>query len=193
MTQSGGSDAELLRAARKDPEAFAAFYRSHADWVYRWLAGQVRDPHVATDLTAETFAQALVSLGRFRGSEPGSGTGWLFGIARNLLRRYAARRAVETRARERLEIPRRGYLSDDFEEVDERIDAQALAAEIEDALGGLSPDLRETLQLRALDDLDYLEIAARTGTTEANARMRVSRALRAAGARLTSQSKEIQP
>ena len=178
------SDADLLRNAGKDADAFAVFYRGHAAWVERWLLAQVRDPHVAADLTAETFAQALVSLGRFRGRDPGDGTAWLFGIARNLLRGYAARRRVETAARNRLGIPIRDYGPDEFAAVDERLDATALAAEIAAALGSLTPQLRETLELRAVDGLPYDDIAARTGTTAANARMRVARAVRTAGARL---------
>lgn len=178
------SDADLLRNAGKDADAFAVFYRGHAAWVERWLLAQVRDPHVAADLTAETFAQALVSLGRFRGRDPGDGTAWLFGIARNLLRGYAARRRVETAARNRLGIPIRDYGPDEFAAVDERLDATALAAEIAAALGSLTPELRETLELRAVDGLPYDDIAARTGTTAANARMRVARAVRTAGARL---------
>jgi RNA polymerase sigma factor (sigma-70 family) len=178
------SDADLLRAARKDADAFAVFYRAHVAWVERWLRGQVRDPHVAADLTAETFAQALLSLARFRGREPGEGTAWLFGIARNLLRGYLARRRVETDARDRLGIAIRDYAPDEFAAADERMDASALAAEIAAAVGSLPADLRETLELRALDGLPYDEIAARTGTTAANARMRVARAVRTAGARL---------
>ena len=185
------SDADLLRAARQDADAFAAFYRGHATWVERWLRAQVRDPHVAADLTAETFAQALVSLGRFRGRNPGDGTAWLFGIARNLLRGYAARRRVETEARERLGIPIRDYGPDEFVAAEERLDASALAVEIAAAVGSLPRELRETLELRAVDGLPYDEIAARTGTTAANARMRVARAVRTASARL-ARNKEPQ-
>lgn len=184
------SDAAQLRAARKDPEAFTGFYRDHAEWLDRWFRLQTGDAHAAADLTAETFAQALVSLARFRGTEPGSGTAWVFGIARNLLRGFHARRAVDTRARERLAMPLRDYGPDEYEQADGRLDAAALAAEIEAALGGLSPDLRRTLELRAVEGLGYAEIATATGTTEASARMRVSRALRAAGARLTANDKE---
>ncbi len=184
MTQPRGSDVELVRAARKDPEAFAAFYRSHADWVYRWCLGQTRDPHVAADLTAETFAQALVSLRRFRGGEPGAGTAWTFGIARNLVRAYLVRRRVETDARERLGIPIREYEPDEFAAADERLDAAALAAEVAAAVGSLPRELRETLELRAVDGLPYEQIAARTGTTAAHARMRLVRAVRTASARL---------
>ena len=185
------SDADLLRAARKDPAAFGSFYRTHASWVDRWFRAQVRDPHVAADLTAETFAQALLSIGRFRGRHRGDGTAWVFGIARNLLRGYLTRRSVESEARERLRMPVREFAPDEFAAADERLDTAALAAEIDAAVASLPPVLRESLELRALDGLHYDEIAARTGTTPANARMRVARAIRSAGARL-GKNKELQ-
>lgn len=81
-------DLELLLAARMDPEAFGEFYRRHAVGVERWLRAQTPDRSTAADLTAETFAQALVSLKRFRGAGDEQAVGWLFGIARNLARRY---------------------------------------------------------------------------------------------------------
>ncbi len=184
------SDAALLRAARRDPEAFSAFYREHADWIDRWFRSQLGEAEAAADLTAETFAQALLSLHRFRGRESGEGTAWLFGIARNLLRRYFARRRAESEARERLGMPIRTYAPDECDAVDARLAALALRDEIEAALGSLRPELRATLELRAVEELGYEEIARRTDTTEANARMRLSRALRAAGARMTSPKKE---
>jgi DNA-directed RNA polymerase specialized sigma24 family protein len=85
------SDHELLVAARTDPEAFGEFYRRHAIGVERWLRAQTPDLATAADLTAETFAQALVSLKRFRGASDEQAVGWLFGIARNLVRRYRRR------------------------------------------------------------------------------------------------------
>lgn len=171
-------------AARRDSAAFTAFYRTHADWVYRWLVAQVGDPAVASDLTAETFAQALVALPRFRGTEPGSGTAWIFGIARNLLRRSYERRRVESKARRRLGMSISAYVPESHEEIDARLDAQALAAELEEALGGLSPELREALELRVVEGLSYEEIATATNATEVNARMRVSRALRTLAVRM---------
>jgi RNA polymerase sigma factor (sigma-70 family) len=184
------SDAELLRAARRDPAAFTAFYRMHADWVYRWFAARVRDPSVASDLTAETFAQALVALPRFRGRENGSGTAWIFGIARNLLRRSYEQRRVESKARQRLGIPVSDYVPDGYEEIDARLDAQALAVELEEALGTLGPELRQALELRVVRGLSYEEIAVATKATEVNARMRVSRALRTLAFRMRASEEE---
>ena len=47
------------------------------------------------------------------------------------------------------------------------------------ALGDLTPDQRQALELRVIDDLRFAEIAEQMSTTEPTARMRVMRALRA--------------
>ena len=185
------TDADLLRAARTDPEAFAAFYREHAEWVFRWLRMQVEDAETAMDLTAETFAQALLSLRRFRGRGRGAGTAWVFGIARNLVRRYFARRRVEVEARIRLGMPLVDYEPDEYDEAEERLDADALAEEIAAALGCLPPALRATLEARVVDGLDYSDLARAAGISEANARMRVARGLKALRARFDPKELEL--
>jgi hypothetical protein len=77
MSAVHDDDASQLRAARSDAQAFAAFYTRWAGPLHGWLRTQV-PADVATDLTAEAFAQALLGLSRFRGSEPGSGVAWLW-------------------------------------------------------------------------------------------------------------------
>ena len=84
------TDAELIRQARNDPAAFGMLYRRHAASVHSFLRGRAPD-RVAAELTAETFAQAALSLKRFRDEMDGSGLPWLYGIARNLLRTYHER------------------------------------------------------------------------------------------------------
>ena len=94
------TDAELLAAARTDPQAFREFYDRYAVWVRAWFQRQTRSETAALDLTAETFAQAWRSVKRFRDEADGSGAPWLFGIARNLLRQYHKHNRIETAARD---------------------------------------------------------------------------------------------
>ena len=64
---------------------------------------RVRDPEVAADLLAETFAVAYERRHRFK--DTGSpGGAWLYGIARKELAHYFRRRAVDRRALTRLGI-----------------------------------------------------------------------------------------
>src|SRR6266536_3552434 len=57
------TDAQLIREARRDPEAFAELYRRHAAAIHSWLRGRTPE-RIAVELTAETFAQAALSLRR---------------------------------------------------------------------------------------------------------------------------------
>jgi RNA polymerase sigma-70 factor, ECF subfamily len=169
------SDAQLIREARENPDAFAALYLRHRAALYRWLRRRASEP-VAAELTAETFAQAVLGLKRFRDEAGGSAAPWLFGIAKNLLRRYYEAKRVETRARARLGMPLRTY-DLDLDELSDRADASALAPTLASAVSGLPDGQREALELRVIDERDYGEVAASLGVTEVAARLRVMRAL----------------
>jgi RNA polymerase sigma factor (sigma-70 family) len=172
------TDAELLGAAKSDPQAFREFYDRYAVWVRVWFARQTGSESAALDLTAETFAQAWHSLRRFKDMADGSGAPWLFGIARNLLRQYHKHKRVETAARQRLGLPP-DHDADEYEAVDERVAARTMAPALAAAVRLLPPDQRAALELRVVQQLDYDEVAGRLGCSQNAARLRVSRALRA--------------
>jgi RNA polymerase sigma-70 factor, ECF subfamily len=170
------TDAELLAAAGSDARAFRRLYHRYAVPIHRFHRGRTGDVDAALDLTAETFAQAWLSRGRFRDRAAGSAGPWLFAIARNVLVTSVRRRRLEQAARERLGVlverePREA--SDDW------LDG------LDEALEALAPDLREAVELRVVDDLTYDELAARSGTTAGAARVRVHRGLKALRERLT--------
>jgi RNA polymerase sigma factor (sigma-70 family) len=184
MPARAPDDATLLRTARKDPDAFGAFYRLHALLVYRWFVLRVdHDRPTAAELTAETFAEALRSLPRFRGRVAGDGTAWLFGIARNLAREHHRTRRVRDNARRRLAIPVPAY-DGALEAAEERIDAELLNETLEEALQALPTAQREAVWLRIVRELEYPQIAAATKSSEQAARLRVFRGLRALRSRL---------
>ena len=139
------SDAWLLVAARSDPEAFCEVYERHYAPIRSWFLARVRDDSVALDLTAETFAQALRGLHRFRDEANGSAAPWLYGIARHLWLKYERRARVETAAREKLGMRIRDYTVDDLDRVDERIDSEGEVRAMRRALGDLRPEEREVL------------------------------------------------
>ena len=65
-----------------EPESFDEIYQSHFDPVYRYVLSLSRDPHVAEEITQETFFKALRSLDQFRGDS--SIKSWLCAIAKNI-------------------------------------------------------------------------------------------------------------
>jgi RNA polymerase sigma-70 factor (ECF subfamily) len=167
------SDAELIRAAGSDGAAFGELYERHVLQIYTWCRRRLE--WAASDLTAETFAQAWLARDRFRDDHGGSALPWLLGIARNVLRETIRLDRVETRARERLGLPVDLAAEDGYASVDDRLSPRvALAA----ALDSLPEHEREALELRVVGELPYDEVAEQLAIRPAAARLRVSRALR---------------
>jgi len=181
-------DAELLKAAPQDPEAFREFYDRYAVWIRSWFLRHTGSEPASLDLTAETFAQAWHASRRFRDLADGSGAPWLFGIARNLLRQYHKHSRIESAARERMGLPARFAECEDYERVDDRSEASALAPLLRHAVRALPADQRRALELRIVHQLPYDAVAGRLGCSQNAARLRVSRALRA----LTTQMRSAQ-
>jgi len=170
---SDRTDAELMDAADADAGAFGELYRRHASSVHGWFRRRLE--WAASDLTAETFAQAWLSRRSFRDESEGSALPWLFGIARNVARESARRNEVETRARRRLGLSTDLASEDGYEAVEERLSPRGALAR---GLEALPEHEREALELRVVDELPYPEVADRLGVRPAAARLRVSRALR---------------
>lgn len=179
------TDAELLKAARNDPEAFRELYDRYAVWIRSWFVRHTGSEQAGLDLTAETFAQAWHASRRFRDLADGNGAPWLFGIARNLLRQYHKHHRIETAARERMGLPAT-YAEGGFERVDDRSEAGALVPVVRHALRALPAEQRRAFELRVVHQLPYEAVAGRLGCSQNAARLRVSRALRAVTTQLRS-------
>jgi RNA polymerase sigma-70 factor (ECF subfamily) len=182
------TDAELLKAASQDPHAYREFYDRYAVWIRSWFVRHTGNEPASLDLTAETFAQAWNASRRFRDEADGSGAPWLFGIARNLLRQYHKHNRIESAARERMGLQAPFAECEDYERVDERSEANALAPLLRRALRALPAEQRRALELRVVQGLPYEAVAGRLGCSQNAARLRVSRALRA----LTNQMRSAQ-
>jgi RNA polymerase sigma-70 factor, ECF subfamily len=178
MHSPGLDDSELLRRARTDADAFATFYRRHARPVYGSLLSDCGDPDVALDLTAETFARALQSIGRFRGPRVASGRAWIFAIASSLFLQYERERRIEDRARRRLGILEATRLHDEDDSVVARADAAASRGRLTGVLLELPESQRSVLRLRIEGEATYEEIALRLGCSPAAARQQASRGMR---------------
>jgi RNA polymerase sigma factor (sigma-70 family) len=170
-------DDELL--ASREPGSFAVFYRRHVEDLVAFFMRRTRNAELAADLTAETFAAALVARARF---DPGRGSAsaWLFGIALHKLARVERRAAAERRARRRLGMERIELTDADIE----RIDALGSSARAHVLLERLSPEQRDAIRAHVIDERPYGEIARWQGISEAVVRKRVSRGLAAVRKRM---------
>ena len=145
------TDAELIRRARADADAFAELYSRHVARVHRVVRGRV-PAEVELDLVAETFAQAVVSLRRYRDPGDGFAGGWLCGIALKLLLRSYKQQRIEVRARRRLGLHARAAELD-VDAIAARIDAAQMREILRAALHDLPAGQLHAVELRIVREL----------------------------------------
>ncbi len=162
----------------------SALYERHRDELLVFLARRTTDAEVALELWAETFAQAIVSRSRYRGSRDEDAAAWLFAIARHQLARYDRRGRAERRAMKRLGIERPVLDPETEAHIIRRAGLDELRGELRLAVASLSVDVRDAITLRVIDEVPYPDVAARLAISEQAARARVSRGLRALGGTL---------
>lgn len=176
MAADQTSDEELLVASRKDAEAFGVFYRRHADAVLQYLLYRTRDADRSLDLTAETFAIALARRSRYR-ADRGPARGWLFGIAKNVLRDSHRKAVSARRTREKLGMQILAFDDAELERVEALIDVQRTEFPLTRLVADLPPHQREAVLARIVDQRSYPDISAELEVTEHTVRQRVSRGL----------------
>ncbi|HEX2412587.1 MAG TPA: RNA polymerase sigma factor [Solirubrobacteraceae bacterium] len=170
------TDEDLLLSG--DPEDFGRFYDRYVDMLLGYFARRVHDPEIAADLTAETFAAALVARKRFRrGATPA--VAWLFGIAQHKLADARRRGAAEGRMQRRLGMQHVPVGEEDAELI--TLLGRDAAYRLIDEL---PVEQREAVRAHVLDDLPYVDIARAERTSEAVVRKRVSRGLGALRGRM---------
>jgi RNA polymerase sigma factor (sigma-70 family) len=164
------TDVELL--ADDGPDSFAEFYRRHARRVAGYLMRSTDDAETAADLTAETFAAALIARRRYRPASGAPGS-WLLGIASHKLNDWRRRGYAEDRARCRLRMERIDLSDADLDEFERLGDEVSLV----DIIDELPADQSAALRARFVQGRSYAAIAGAQHVTEGAIRQRVSRGL----------------
>lgn len=175
------ADDVLVRESIREPERFAPLFDRHAAAVHRYLARRIGEP--ADDLLAETFLVAFRRRASYLPMQLDVRP-WLFGIATNVLHRHVRQEDRRYRALARARLLETGSHADDLP--DDRLDAQALRAELAAALAALKPGDRDVLLLLAWAQLSYAEIAATLDIPIGTVRSRINRARRLTRAALSS-------
>jgi RNA polymerase sigma-70 factor (ECF subfamily) len=141
------------------------------------------DATEAEDITQDVFLKVYRNLATFDGTK-GSFQTWITTLARNLLVDHYRRTKLE-RATDSLDASLSSDDSDGPTQLDrladtrpsqeERYSGLELKATIQQALAKLSPELREAVILRDLEDMDYKEIAQVLKIPEGTVKSRISR------------------
>lgn len=174
MGQSNQASEEAALAVRAAREriAFVMLYDRYFPRVYNYLRARTGDPHLADDLTAQTFENVLRNITAYR-PEKAPFSSWLFAIARNALNdhlRSARRRQWLSLEALSFQPSDRSNLEDSFIQNESR---QALS----EALGRLDDRERDLVALKFIAGLNNRQIASLSGLSESNVGVIVYRAM----------------
>jgi RNA polymerase sigma-70 factor (ECF subfamily) len=139
------------------------------DSVLRRIARRHVAPQHIDDVTQEAWIAALRGVHRYEGR--GSFEGWLVAITANLARTWGIR---EARSLPVDEVP--DQIAPPDGEPERRLLAGELLETVRDALDGLTPKLRTTIELRDLHGLSAEETVDLLGIDDRTQRVRLHRA-----------------
>lgn len=184
--QAATEQAPVVVGAALDAPAFGALYDLYLPRIYAFIARRVEDRSVAEELTATTFERALRVI-QDRDLPSASIRGFLYRVAANAVvdRARRARRA-------RRPIPP-DVRASDFDEGDDRIDAEAISDEaaarafasavdrdrLRRALERLPEVDRRVILLNYFDGLEPDELSAALACSRSEIALKLHRALRA--------------
>jgi RNA polymerase sigma-70 factor (ECF subfamily) len=163
---SGGglSDNELVAAAKAgDRDAFSILVNRYRARVHGMVVNMIRNEADAWDLTQEVFLKAWLALAKFEGRS--SFFTWLYRIAHNVTYDWLRKKRpeVSTGFDEEWQsshlAPEADALLDGGENPGAGLDRAHLRQALQDAMEKLSPEHRQAMLLKEVQDLKYHEIA----------------------------------
>ena len=181
----------VSRCLRGDETAWEELVRLHTRKVYGLCYRFTNSASEAQDLTQDVFLRVFRTLGTFRAAE-GSFATWLARLTRNLLidnyRRTRQERVTDSIEEQLPVIEESGAAA--AVRPDQALAGREASAILQATLQRLSPDLREAVILRDLQEMEYREIAGVLAIPEGTVKSRINRG-RAELARLLRKQKLV--
>lgn len=170
------ADSQIVeRCLQGEASAWEDLVRGHTRRVYAIAYRFTASEQAAEDLTQEVFLRVFRSLGNFRAGQ-GSFAVWLGRLTRNLLiDHYRASKA--DRATDSIEglLPMMEASTARRERTDGMLAGREASELLQAGLQKLSPELRETVILRDLEEMEYREIAQVLQIPEGTVKSRLNR------------------
>ena len=186
----------VRRCLAGDAGAWEDIVRAYNRRIYNLCYRFTNSPDNAEDLTQEVFIKVYRTLASYD-VEKGAFTTWVTTLTRNLLvdhfRRSRMDRLTESidagRTEEDDSVSLSERLPDRGPSPADRLASQETQKMVQRALARISPDLREAVILRDLQDMDYKEISKVLRVPEGTVKSRINRG-RTELARLLSRNKK---
>jgi RNA polymerase sigma-70 factor (ECF subfamily) len=163
----------IIAAQQGDQHAFDQIYDRFADALFRYVYSKCGDASLAEDLVGDLWVRVVERLASFR--LPPSGVeqafaAWLYRIAHNLVIDNYRRKSSGN-------VPLDPSLSDREPRPEERAISNDESRTLHAAIAQLTPDQREVLLLRFIEERSNAEVASLTGRTEGAVKVMQHRAL----------------
>ncbi|MGE0799325.1 MAG: sigma-70 family RNA polymerase sigma factor [Lautropia sp.] len=148
-----------------------SLYSDHHGWLQGWLRRRLGDAFVAADLTQDAFVAVISASSATEIREPRP---FLVTIARRLMAHHHRRQLLEASYLELLAaLPEEQAPSPEA-----RLQALQALQQLDRALDGLPPKVKEAFLLAHLEELSYAEIAGRLGVSASSVKQYLTRANR---------------
>lgn len=169
--------ADAIRTSECRPALSSDWVDAHADYLFNFAIGQVRDTGIAEDLVQETFLAAVRARETYSGQS--SERTWLVGILRHKIYDHL-RKACRERAVRHDPSPENDpesweesmlWLHDVAAETQlpsRRIELAEFRENLESALGKLPPRIAQVFQLYEIEERPNREVCARMQISESN-------------------------
>ena len=161
----------IHRAQQGDAEAFVGLVEAYQGPVYRLALGMGLSPHDAEEVAQETFVAAWRGLPNFRGDS--KFFTWLYQLTHHAAIDFLRR---EKRHGDMMELSECPEISDGEDQPEEVAEKQEDKEAVVAAMQELTPEYREILLLRYMQELDYDEISAVLAVPAGTVKSRLNRA-----------------
>jgi len=150
---------ELVKRAKKDPEAFAKLYDKYYSQIFGYILKRVANLDIAQDVCSETFLKALKNIWKFRWKNI-SLSFWLYRIANNEIANFFRKRKHKLVSLEKIPEP----IDDsnpkiELIEAEDRLKMHRDFLEIQEKISELEIKYQEVITLRFFEKKQIKEIA----------------------------------
>jgi RNA polymerase sigma-70 factor, ECF subfamily len=172
----------VRRCLAGDSAAWEEIVRAHNRRIYNICYRFTNSPDDAEDLTQEVFIKIYRTLNSYD-LDKGAFTTWITTITRNLLVDHFRKSKLD-RMTDSMDATPAGdedaptvgsQIQDDKPTPDAHLASKETQKMVQSALQKLSPELREAVILRDLQDMDYRDIAAALKVPEGTVKSRINR------------------